>query len=145
MKKIIFIVIVVLFLGVVGYFTILNPWYFYDRQQLAEAGYPPQQSPQVNTDLALSQVEGEIYFDTHNGDYTGVCNSSKMVELRNHMIGLGKLTVTCQDTKTGWATLVTLEGNNERYWCRDSQGNRAGWDKRPADFNITTSCPIYSQ
>ncbi|MDP9249470.1 MAG: hypothetical protein M3M85_03110 [bacterium] len=139
MKKAILIVLGLVVLGVGGY-HLLNPWAAYDRSELAKAGYPPQQSPQINTDLAYARVEGEIYSDAHNGNYTGICNSPKMVEIKNHITSLGNFTVACNESKTAWATFVTLNGNDERYWCGDSKGNRAGWEEKSANFNITTSC-----
>lgn len=122
------------------YIPISLAWWNYGRYERAKAGYPPKQSPQINADLAYSRNEGAVYSDSHTGNYAGICNSPKMVELKNNIISMGNFSVTCKDTKTAWAILVTLDGNNSRYWCADSQGNTASWKEKSANLAIDTSC-----
>jgi len=143
-KKIIWTLVIILLLG--GYYMWADGrifdgpmWISYDRQQLKEAGYPPEQSPKINYELAISRSEGEIYFNAHT-NYEGVCKAESMQRIKNQIISFGDFTVTCKDNKNAWAMSVVMNNNDSRYWCADSQGNTAAWKEKNSNPMIDTSC-----
>lgn len=71
--------------------------------------------------LSSLRAAAEIYYDNHNGSYTGFCDDGSAVQLLNAADEeTGTPTATCNDSQLQWA--ADDEMSTTRMFCVDSSG-----------------------
>lgn len=82
------------------------------------------QDASIKANLSSAVAQAEIYYDTHENSYEGVCTSTEgILSLKNSVLESVGNDVICNDTKMAWAMSSPLKTKNGSSWCVDSIGN----------------------
>lgn len=77
----------------------------------------------IKANLANAYPKAEIYYDTNNNSYSGVCtNIDGILSERNAISEASLSSAVCNDTAKAWAMSVSLKTNKDIIWCVDSSG-----------------------
>ncbi len=97
--------------------------------------------------LSSTRAQAELYNESNNGSYAGVCTSATGIAPLLHGLpqnGLVALSpYVCNDSDGAWAASVPLE-STDKYSCVDSSGSAVTLDRQIA-LDIQTSCGAAAQ
>lgn len=83
---------------------------------------------------------GEIWYDKHNEDYAGFCNSNNSDALKAVWGDIPSQNKKCHDNDFSWAACAQLFVDSQKAYCVDNKGNSKEINNSSCSQSISNCC-----
>jgi prepilin-type N-terminal cleavage/methylation domain-containing protein len=99
------------------------------------------QNAVVKSSIGNLRSQAELYYDDSGQNYTGVCTSTKFIEMLENASSSGTGVTKCKDETEAWSAVAQLKvaETDGGYWCADNKGMSALVSADPETW-ATSSC-----